>query len=287
MAEKGSDMDLVVYLRERDCMLDELDTCQIPRPLAAVFKALEKRELNIEVCDSLDLDRVRRAIEREHREDGQLQRFIFYRIVCRPVNLRLIKGVENLLLAKERFRKEVERGLKDYLEILVSSVRHVSSFEKYKSRLRERGIPLKPPPGAGDSPGPRCGGSHSPLPPGLIIFPDRIFFLHFLFSSINLYYHIVGIYFLFLPHAFIVEVLSHVTAFSSMVRFQFFASFHIREPRAVDIIYLKFQPPNPYFSPALAKLLPTHSSQGGQHAIHESCKSPVGNFCRDDDGGLR
>ncbi len=144
MAERGSDMDLVVYLRERDCMLDELDTCQIPRPLAAVFKALEKRELNIEVCDSLDLDRVRRAIEREHREDGQLQRFIFYRIVCRPVNLRLIKGVENLLLAKERFRKEVERGLKDYLEILVSSVRHVSSFEKYKSRLRERGIPLAP-----------------------------------------------------------------------------------------------------------------------------------------------
>jgi uncharacterized protein len=144
MAEKGSDMDLVVYLRERDCLLDDLDTCRIPRPLAAVFKALEKRELNIEVCDSLDLDRVRRAIEREDRDDGQLQRFIFYRIVCRPVNLRLIKGVENLLLEKERFRKQVERGLKDYLEILVSSVRHVSSFEKYKGRLRERGIPLAP-----------------------------------------------------------------------------------------------------------------------------------------------
>jgi len=144
MAEKGSDMDLVVYLREKDCMLDDLDTCKIPRPLAAVFKALEERELSIEVCDSLDLDRVRRAIEQEDGQDGQLQRFIFYRIVCRPVNLRLIKGVENLLLGKERFRKEVEKDLKGYLEILVSSVRHVSSFEKYKSRLRERGIPLAP-----------------------------------------------------------------------------------------------------------------------------------------------
>lgn len=144
MAEKGSDMDLVVYLREKDCMLDDLDTCRIPRPLAAVFKGLEERELSIEVCDSLDLDRVRRAIEQEDREDGQLQRFIFYRIVCRPVNLRLIKGVENLLLGKERFRKEVEKDLKGYLEILVSSVRHVSSFEKYKARLRERGIPLAP-----------------------------------------------------------------------------------------------------------------------------------------------
>jgi uncharacterized protein len=144
MAEKGSDMDLVVYLRERDCMLDDLDTCGVPRPLAAVFKALEERELSIEVCDSLDLDRVRRAIKQEDRQDGQLQRFIFYRIVCRPVNLRLIKGVENLLLAKERFRKEVEKELKGYLEVLVSSVRHVSSFEKYKTRLRERGIPLAP-----------------------------------------------------------------------------------------------------------------------------------------------
>jgi Icc-related predicted phosphoesterase/predicted nucleotidyltransferase len=144
MAEKGSDMDLVVYLRERDCLLDDLDTCRIPRPLAAVFEALEKRELNIEVCDSLDLDRIRRAIEREDKDDGHIQRFIFYRIVCRPVNLRLIKGVENLLLEKERFRKDVENGLRDYLEILVSSGRHVSSFEKYKSRLRERGIPLSP-----------------------------------------------------------------------------------------------------------------------------------------------
>jgi len=98
----------------------------------------------VEVCDSLDLDRVRRAIKQEDRQDGQLQRFIFYRIVCRPVNLRLIKGVENLLLEKERFRKEVEKRLKDYLEILVSSVRHVQSFEKYKVRLRERGIPLSP-----------------------------------------------------------------------------------------------------------------------------------------------
>jgi Icc-related predicted phosphoesterase/predicted nucleotidyltransferase len=142
MAGKGSDMDLVVYLRERDCVPDEMDTCGIPRPLAAVIKALKERKLDIEVCDSLDLDRVRRAIAEEKSEDGQLQRFIFYRIVCRPVNLRLIKGVENLLLAKERFRRKAEKGLKDYLEILVSSVRHVRSFEKYKARLRERGIPL-------------------------------------------------------------------------------------------------------------------------------------------------
>jgi hypothetical protein len=144
MAEKNSDMDVVVYMRNRDCVLDDLDTCGVPRPLSAVFKALEERNLNVEVCDSIDLDRVRNAIETDDLEDGQLQRFIFYRAVCRPVNLRIIKRVENLLLEKEGFRSEVEKGLEDYLEILVSSVRHISSFDKYKSRLRERGITLAP-----------------------------------------------------------------------------------------------------------------------------------------------
>jgi len=144
MAQEDSDMDLVVYLREKDCVLDDMDACEIPRPLAAVFKALEERRLNIEVCDSLDLDRVKRAIIEEDMEDGQLQRFIFYRAVCRPVNLRFIKEAENLFLEKDNLRKEMEKDLKEYLEILVSSVRHVSSFAKYKTRLHERGIILPP-----------------------------------------------------------------------------------------------------------------------------------------------
>jgi Icc-related predicted phosphoesterase/predicted nucleotidyltransferase len=144
MAQKKSDMDVVVYMRSQDCILDYEDTCGVPRPLKAVFKALEERDLNVEVCDSLDLDRVKRAIVEKDREDGQLQRFIFYRLVCRPVNLRVIKRVENLLLQKENFRREMEKGLKEYLDILVSSVRHIGSFEKYKTRLRERGIRIRP-----------------------------------------------------------------------------------------------------------------------------------------------
>jgi hypothetical protein len=144
MARADSDMDLVVYMRSRDCVLDEEDTCGVPRPLAAVFYALRARDLEIDVCDSLDLDRIRLSIEQEDADDGQVQRFIFYRAVCRPVNLRLIKRVENALLEKGLFRAKVESGLSDYLEILVSSVRHIRSFEKYKERLRERGIPIAP-----------------------------------------------------------------------------------------------------------------------------------------------
>jgi Icc-related predicted phosphoesterase len=140
MARVGSDLDLVVYLKGHECVPDELDACAVPRPLAAVFQELKGHRLEVEVCDSLDLDRVERAIREEACEDGQLQRFIFYRAVCRPVNLRLIKSVENQLLRKERFRREMEMRLREYLRILVSSVRHVRSFDKYLARLREAGV---------------------------------------------------------------------------------------------------------------------------------------------------
>jgi Icc-related predicted phosphoesterase len=144
IAQGSSDMDVVVYMRSRDCVLDEEDTCGVPRPLAAVFDQLKKRHLEVEVCDSLDLDRIIQAIEEEDSEDGQLQRFVFYRLVCRPVNLRAIKRVENLLFEKEQFRRKVEEGLEEYIQVLVSSVRHVKSFEKYKARLREREIEIPP-----------------------------------------------------------------------------------------------------------------------------------------------
>jgi Icc-related predicted phosphoesterase len=142
MAQDDSDMDLVVYMRAQDCVLDEEDTCGVPRPLAAVMRELEERNLEIEVCDSMDLDRIKQAIEDEDEEDGQLQRFIFYRLVCRPINIRLIKSVENLLMEHEEFRQRIEEGLQEHLDILVSSVRHIKSFDKYKTRLREQGVEI-------------------------------------------------------------------------------------------------------------------------------------------------
>jgi Icc-related predicted phosphoesterase len=139
-AVEGSDMDVVVYLRARDCTLDEEDTCQIPRPLAAVFKALEKRKLPVEVCDSVDLDRVKRAIQNGDATDAHLQRFVFYRTGCRPVNLKLVKDVENLLLSRQNLRRAVEKELKGYLDVLISTTRHTRSFEKYRQRLEDQGI---------------------------------------------------------------------------------------------------------------------------------------------------
>lgn len=142
MALEGSDMDLVVYLRGLGCHADEQDVCRTPEPLARLLKELDVKGIKAEICDSIDLDRVEQAIRQLDKEDGQLQRFIFYRAVCRPVNLRLIKDVENNFLGKEAFRKSVEKRLEEHLKILVSSGRHLASWEKYKSRLREMGVEM-------------------------------------------------------------------------------------------------------------------------------------------------
>ncbi|MBN1381126.1 MAG: metallophosphoesterase [Deltaproteobacteria bacterium] len=142
IANPGSDIDLIVYLRGEECVPDPNDACSIPQPLQAVFDELHKRNLEIEVCDSLDLDRVEQAILSENLEDTHLQRFAFYRATCRPVNLRLIKKVENLLLARPDLQKKLEASVREYIRIMISSVRHIYSFKKYQSRLIEKGIKM-------------------------------------------------------------------------------------------------------------------------------------------------
>jgi hypothetical protein len=47
-------------------------------------------------------------------------------------------------MQNEALRREMEEGLEEYLDILVASVRHIRSFDKYKSRLLERGIKITP-----------------------------------------------------------------------------------------------------------------------------------------------
>lgn len=144
MASEGSDMDLVVYLRGLGCDPDDQDVCRAPGALSRVMGELASRGIKAEVCDSIDLDRVEKAIARQDREDSQLQRFVFYRAVCRAVNLRLVKEVENKLLGKERLRRSVEKRLQEHLRILVSSGRHLESWEKYKKRLQEKGVDMPP-----------------------------------------------------------------------------------------------------------------------------------------------
>jgi len=144
MATRGSDMDLVVYLKALGCLEDERGVCAIPSQVLEKLLALEKRGIKVEICDVLDLGRVEKAIKDENLEDHHLQRFIFYRAVGRPVNLRTLKRVENQLLERNHLRRKTERLLEDYLQVLTSSSRHMDSFQKYQSRIREMGVDVPP-----------------------------------------------------------------------------------------------------------------------------------------------
>jgi Icc-related predicted phosphoesterase/predicted nucleotidyltransferase len=142
IANPDSDIDLIVYLKGEECLPDPNDACKIPQPLQAVFDELKTRHLDIEVCDSIDLDRVKKAILAEDLNDGHLQRFAFYRATCRPINLRLIKDTENLLIRRPVLQKKLEAQVREYIRIMISSVRHIYSFKKYQSRLIEKGIKM-------------------------------------------------------------------------------------------------------------------------------------------------
>lgn len=142
MANGGSDVDVVVYLQGLGCNENEMGVCSLPNEASEKLMSIGQRGARIEVCDVIDLDAVEKAIRDEICDDFQLQRFLFYRAVGRPVNLRIIKKVENQLLEKYKLRRKLEKLLEEYLRVLISSSRHMDSFKKYQSRIKDMGIDI-------------------------------------------------------------------------------------------------------------------------------------------------
>ena len=143
MSEPGSDVDLVIY-RRCPCKhaLPEA-VCTLPMALHECFQGL-REHYRIDVTDCVNLNQVEASIRAEDPECQALQRFVLYRGICRPINLRLIRATENLLLEKPDLKRKVEALLKDYLHLIVLSHSHILSFKKYESRLQEQGVRIPP-----------------------------------------------------------------------------------------------------------------------------------------------
>ncbi len=90
----------------------------------------------------MDLNRVEESIREKNYESAILQRFVFYRSLCRPINYRVIAPTEDMLNKDMMFRKEIEGSLQVYFKIFVTTSRHIRSFMKYESRLSDLGIKL-------------------------------------------------------------------------------------------------------------------------------------------------
>ncbi|MEW6444209.1 MAG: hypothetical protein AB1640_24965 [bacterium] len=143
MSEKGSDVDLVLYRR---CPCNHPfpeTTCSLPRGLWECFRGLESR-FRVEVTDCVNLSRVEASIQAEDPGCPNLQRFVLYRSICRPINVRMIRPIESQLLERPGLKKRVEHLLRDYFKSMVISPSHIYSFKKYEARLHDQGVNLPP-----------------------------------------------------------------------------------------------------------------------------------------------
>ncbi len=146
MAEKGSDIDIVVYYVDRPSV-DDADRAIENRieEFSRLLREFGSDQYQVEIVDVINLKDVEKAILEQNFQSTVTGRFIFYRAICRPVHHRLIRSYEALLDSKEHYRKEMEASMREVINILIRTSRHFESFRKYEARLIDLDIPIPQP----------------------------------------------------------------------------------------------------------------------------------------------
>ncbi|MCA9773039.1 MAG: metallophosphoesterase [Myxococcales bacterium] len=145
MTERTSDLDLVMYLRDTRVEAREHFAAEVPEEITTALAALSAAEgFPIHLVDAINLQRVLKAIHRRDPEDLQLERFVLYRAIGRPVNIRMLAKTEALLAKHANFKYAVERKVRDFFRSLIRTSEHAYSFKKYEVRLHTRDITIPP-----------------------------------------------------------------------------------------------------------------------------------------------
>jgi hypothetical protein len=116
--------------------------CSFLKDAEEIVAEILKDRYDYQIIDTVDLNRVEESIRGKNYECGTLQRFVFYRSICRPINYRVIAPLEDMLNRDMIFRKEIEGSLQIYFRIFAATSRHIKSFMKYEARLADLGIKL-------------------------------------------------------------------------------------------------------------------------------------------------
>lgn len=146
MAEKGSDIDIVVYYIDKPSVGDADKNIEDRiEKFSRILKELGSDQYQVEIVDAINLKDVEKAIAEEDFQSSITGRFIFYRAICRPVHHRVIRGYEAMLESKENYRKEMEASMREVINTLVRTSRHFESFKKYESRLIDLDVPIPQP----------------------------------------------------------------------------------------------------------------------------------------------
>lgn len=131
-----SDLDAVAYTF--------VDKSFIKLVLRDVFQKVIGEKYKVEMTDVIDLNRVRESILHHDSNCDETQRFVFYRAIGRPVNLRLLRQFDDLLERTPDFRREVEEKVREYIKVLQTTSSQTLSLRKYESRLRDLGAKIPP-----------------------------------------------------------------------------------------------------------------------------------------------
>jgi hypothetical protein len=149
LSTSESDMDIVLYLRcsenRPQCKgvcTGGSEMCSYLTHAEEMIKEILKDKYDYHILDVVDLNRVEESIRDKNYENETLQRFVFYRSICRPINYRVVAPIEDMLNKGLMFRKEIEGSLQAYFKIIAATSRHIGSFMKYEGRLSALGIKL-------------------------------------------------------------------------------------------------------------------------------------------------
>ena len=142
LAEEGSDLDFVVYVRSDAGCDGDTGACPQYGDAQTIIDAILKPRYAYQIMDCIDLNTVERSIREKNYECEMTMRFVAYRAICRPINYRFIAPVEDLLNEDMEFRKELEGSIRSYFRIFINTSQHTRSFKKYESRIKAIGINL-------------------------------------------------------------------------------------------------------------------------------------------------
>ena len=134
-----SDVDAILYIGD-DPAGNQFKLGYMPGLVEQVIGG----RYDFELTDVLSLGTIADAILRRDPGVEELQRFVIYRTIGRPVNVRRLRRFDDMLDAAGDLRVTIQRMLRDDLRILLGTYRHTHSFDKYLDRLREAGIRIPP-----------------------------------------------------------------------------------------------------------------------------------------------
>jgi hypothetical protein len=143
LAQKGSDVDLVLYIRsDEEACYDDDQLCDRFEEVEKEIRSKLGGDLDIEVIDNINLNQVMNSIENDDLECTALQRFVVYRSICRPVHYRVIAPVEDKLNENLKLRIEIEKIMAEYLQVMGTTRDTTRSFGKYQARIQSLGVDI-------------------------------------------------------------------------------------------------------------------------------------------------